>query len=297
MIKTKDTLGSKGVMPNQSIGVGYVTVPIDEDRENYIKSCYQESSIMMRGLEGNTYTRVSVSRQVLREISFPQDSNGLGSLVVFVTVPKENKMMVVASYDYQRIIADVLHEGQYKIKKEFGDNLAAIDLDAQGTTLNLILKGIAGKMNIFALSPDNDAEFTDFTKGLREIFGTESVTVKSNKKIEMLVEDKDKEAKFTWTYETGVGWTVLDEFENKMEFVDGEIKFNGGNNGGLLNITPTVSRINSIENMLNTLINLYLGHFHIGNLGAPTSTTAAIVGLASLILTKASDIEDTKVKH
>jgi len=64
------------------------------------------------------------------------------------------------------------------------------------------------------------------------------------------------------------------------------ITFNGGDNGGLIVLSSLISKINRLENIMNS-------HTHTGNLGAPTTPQLTPI----VPLTLASDLENTKIKH
>jgi hypothetical protein len=65
-----------------------------------------------------------------------------------------------------------------------------------------------------------------------------------------------------------------------------EITLNGGTNGGLIVLSKLITKINRLENIINS-------HVHTGNLGAPTSPQLTPI----VPLTLAVDLENTKIKH
>jgi hypothetical protein len=70
------------------------------------------------------------------------------------------------------------------------------------------------------------------------------------------------------------------------------VEFFGGQLGGLAKVIDLVSRLNLIENKVNSIISTYNTHTHASN-GTPT--TATITG--SLTQTARADIENTKIKQ
>lgn len=80
------------------------------------------------------------------------------------------------------------------------------------------------------------------------------------------------------------------------------VQFNGGLNGGLINITDLVSNMNTIEAKLETLITKFNAHTHIttatvsaGSPGVLAPTTSAETALSQTSVP--GDFEDTAVKH
>lgn len=81
--------------------------------------------------------------------------------------------------------------------------------------------------------------------------------------------------------------------------VDGSvINFNGGNLGGLTKIVNLVSKLNNLENLLNSLIQDYNFHTHSGvTTGAGVSGPILVQQAGSITPTVRADIEDTTVNH
>ena len=70
------------------------------------------------------------------------------------------------------------------------------------------------------------------------------------------------------------------------------ITLNDGAYGGLVKVIDLVTKLNNLENKVNSIITAYNAHSHPGN-GLPTAST--ITG--SLIPTNRNDIENTKINH
>jgi len=76
-----------------------------------------------------------------------------------------------------------------------------------------------------------------------------------------------------------------------------EIIYQGGNNGGLVNIQPLIEKINNLENKVNELISHSSTHTHIvSSFGSPSTTPVPVVsGVITPTLKK--ELEDDKFKH
>lgn len=72
-------------------------------------------------------------------------------------------------------------------------------------------------------------------------------------------------------------------------------KFNGGNKGGLINITDLVTKLNNLENKVNTIISTYNSHTHTETDSVTSVPLAILTG--TLTPTQRANIEDTTVKH
>ncbi len=104
-------------------------------------------------------------------------------------------------------------------------------------------------------------------------------------------------------FDTKTGFVSLCEEIDKILIDTDLVQFNGGGNGGLINISDNVDKLNNLESKVNELITAFNAHSHITTatvaatptpgIIAPTTTT--VVG--SLTATKVSDLEDEKVTH
>ena len=74
------------------------------------------------------------------------------------------------------------------------------------------------------------------------------------------------------------------------------VQFNGGDNGGLINIEDLVAKINNIENQLKDHQHKYIPYPG-GAAELPVSTTKDIVTNPDFSNTQYSDIEDTNITH
>jgi len=81
-----------------------------------------------------------------------------------------------------------------------------------------------------------------------------------------------------------------------------EVIYNGGDNGGLINIEDLVAKLNNLENALNNHITAYNSHIHQAP-QAPTGTIPTnppqVPDSSNTIspTTQVSDLEDDKIKH
>lgn len=86
--------------------------------------------------------------------------------------------------------------------------------------------------------------------------------------------------------------------DTSLEITNGEILFNGGSNGGLIKISDLVSKINDVENDINSLKQAFFTWVPVVQDGgvALKTATGSWVG-QQFVNTQAVDIENTDVKH
>lgn len=93
------------------------------------------------------------------------------------------------------------------------------------------------------------------------------------------------------------GFVCLTSEVDKILIDTDLIEFNGGENGGLVKAGELVSKVNNLENKVNTMIGLFNSHTHIASsFGAPTTPPPTLV-TGTLTLTLNTDLESTEVKH
>lgn len=83
-----------------------------------------------------------------------------------------------------------------------------------------------------------------------------------------------------------------------VDFTSDLIKFNKGDNDGLVNVIPLTQKINAVENLLNAFILIFNAHIHPGGtISGNTGPTATPENNNISPITQQSDIEDTKITH
>lgn len=77
-----------------------------------------------------------------------------------------------------------------------------------------------------------------------------------------------------------------------------EVVLHGDQYGGIVKVSELVTKLNNLENKVNTLINTFNAHVHPGVLVGPTSTGVTATPVSgTLTPTQIADIENDKVKH
>lgn len=97
-------------------------------------------------------------------------------------------------------------------------------------------------------------------------------------------------------------WSKIIIASNNVQMVisddDDEIKLNDGSLGGLVVISDLVNKLNTLENDLNTLKNVFSGWTPVSqDGGAALKTAASTWAGSSLTETSEADIENERVKH
>jgi len=210
------------------IGVGYICIPSDIPRVEYVTSCLRAGKVGLFTEAGEYLWDTPIDRQCLQEVIFPDRHGELGSIVVFINMPKHNVPIVIGvinkndeSHDYE--------EHKYKLKQETESAFAEIIIDGEGSLIT----------NIQSENKNKPARSTTIVGGrnlpaiiLHRLYGqvTEEITgdkeVNVTSSISWIVRDLDIDDKVTkWGYKKSTGYDYLDEFENKFKAIKDQMMF------------------------------------------------------------------------
>lgn len=111
---------------NQPVGFGYIFLPKDVDRKNYIESCYRTGRVsMIDDSSGNVVHECYISKEALMNISFPKETGQKGMGVIWVTQPFLNLPMIIGTFpSFDEI--DVQSEEDINIRKSIDGNQIGI---------------------------------------------------------------------------------------------------------------------------------------------------------------------------
>lgn len=92
---------------------------------------------------------------------------------------------------------------------------------------------------------------------------------------------------------------LLEIANTKLSFKDGLTQFNDGALGGLVKIIDLTTKLNNLENKVNTLLSAFNSHTHLLTLTSGTGTAAPTVApvVGTLTPTVRGDIENEKIKQ
>lgn len=118
-------------------GVGFVVVPDDDKREDYINDCYRTMSVTMNGGYGYGYiSNVKILGDVLQQIKFPLKSTDRGTPVFWVRENFTNRPIIVGVIP-EGNYTNLLTEGQGRYVQQVGERVVEIFEDATNGVLNI----------------------------------------------------------------------------------------------------------------------------------------------------------------
>ena len=149
-------------------GVGFVVIPNNDKRNDYITDCYRTSSVTINGGYGYGYIEnVSVLPDVLQDIKFPNKSEERGSAVFWVRENFTNRPIIIGIIPNDNF-TNLLVSGQRRIVQQIGNVTVELFLDASSGRLNINVVGDEenpAKINFKSCSGTEDSEISIYTDG------------------------------------------------------------------------------------------------------------------------------------
>lgn len=239
-------------------GIGYVVIPDNDTRDEYINNCYYSCTVTIDGGYGYSYIEnVPIPLELLQQIKFPLKEDEVGSRVFWVRENTFNRPVIVGIlnnlYEPNGMVA-----GQNRYVQEINGNVVEIFMDANTAEMNIKVTGSKNnpsKINVIS-NTNEDSEINITSSGkvkisaknlIVEAFKDAVFTLKKNDSKELLkIESNDTQLKIT------------DQFNNEVTLKDGEIdvvsdkiNHNGGNEPMVLGNTLKESLSNLIDAILS----------------------------------------------
>ena len=239
-------------------GIGYVVIPDNDTRDEYINNCYYSCTVTIDGGYGYSYIEnVPIPLELLQQIKFPLKEDEVGSRVFWVRENTFNRPVIVGIlnnlYEPNGMVA-----GQNRYVQEIDGNVVEIFMDANTAEMNIKVTGSKNnpsKINVIS-NTNEDSEINVTSSGkvkisaknlIVEAFKDAVFTLKKNDSKELLkIESNDTQLKIT------------DQFNNEVTLKDGEIdvvsdkiNHNGGNEPMVLGNTLKESLSNLIDAILS----------------------------------------------
>lgn len=126
----------KRFFERDTVGIARVILRTSSDRANFIKHCYQTSTISIVARENfDVVHEVDVDPEVLQRIIFPQEDE-LGSTVVWVNIPHYNRPVIVAILNNKNEMSH-FEEGEFAFRRDGEDGSVSIQGIARGAQINI----------------------------------------------------------------------------------------------------------------------------------------------------------------
>ena len=176
-----------------SAGVGFVVVPSEVDRVQYINDCYRTNTLTINGGKGYGYfSGVHADINVMQNIKFPTDEENRGTPVVWVKDAVSQLPVIVAVLRKQSEHY-YLDENQYRLKR--GTETRNVEIFVDGNTAGLDITVLGDKdepanIDIKLSSENADSVLNVSCDNEINIIGNKSVNVVSNSDVKVSIKDK-----------------------------------------------------------------------------------------------------------
>lgn len=204
---------------NLPAGIGYIAIPDDIDRDKYVEDCYRTNSVtIFGGIHYGFFHNVFVDVDSMQKIKFPKDSKSFGSPVMWVNVPVFNKPAIIAVFKYTDDYEALEEQSTHNLLERNGRHIT-VSKRANDATIDIHIRGdseMPGALNLNIINDNKTSELNVYVTGKTTLSSTEQLTLRSDKKLELIVVDRNSKKKLDLTYEDGVGLHYKDEFENEI---------------------------------------------------------------------------------
>lgn len=277
-------------------GVGFVVIPEEKEREQYIEDCYRTQTVTIQGGQGYGYfSDVHVDERVMQSLVFPpgDEENNRGSAVVWIKDEITGLPIIIASLRNQDDYY-ALNQGQGRWAYNTTNGSAEVFIDGAGM-LNVNLTGSSNTPSVLNIKVSSDNADSKIN-----ISSDSEINVQCDKKINIISADEaevtfieEGEVKTKMSYKIGRGVEYKDEFENEIKVIDGkinaiskEIIHNEGNEPMVLGDT--------LANILNDILDKIMALTVMTAVG--TSTIPVNVADFAAIKAKVDTIKSKKSK-
>lgn len=231
-------LGVNGIpAEGAAIGVGFVTIPPGIDIGQYKEDCFASNTISIAGFDFGHMHQIPVDEDVMQNIEFPNEVGGMGTTVLFVTIPKHGLPVVIASLKREKDVFK-LNQSRKRNTKTSNNKTVDVDMDASEARYTISVDGDhedEGKIQ-FVIKGNNPNNILNF-----DIEGNFITKVKDN-----IISFSDKHeiislnkkglvvSKIKLSNDTDKRIEIQDEFNNNVTICKGGITIQDSNGNVIL---------------------------------------------------------------
>jgi len=210
----------------EGAGIGYIVIPDENLREQYIADCYRTKTLTINGGLGYSYFyNVPCPPNVLQNIKFPDKGEKRGTAVIWVKHGISGMPIII---NWLENANDYYQLKPNQNRKTIGDENRNIEIFTDGNETNFQITLIGdsefpSKFNIKLNSENADSEFGVYCDNKINITSDNEISLNTNQKFVVNINDEGIQ-KASFVYDKGVGFTYSDEFDNKIVAKDGEVR-------------------------------------------------------------------------
>lgn len=236
------------------VGTGWIIVPPDVNREEYIQTCHAKQQVsIMTDISTTTLNNVAISQESMEFIEFPSEDELLGSQVVYIVLSNNSTPIIVGvlSKDRQSFL---IGEKQFKFSKSCKGKEVTIVGDAKNG--NLLIKTYSdkeesGAIYISVYNEQNKGHLQAEVQG-DIVFITQTITIKCK---EANINATDYIRLGVENFESAVlGDTLLNDILSPLIDVISQMKLATAMGPSGIALPETQQKLMQIKNKLNTIL-------------------------------------------
>ena len=190
--------GKPGVSPMnkkgtllQSVGFGYIFMPVDVDRDLFVQTCYRTGRVtIIDDAGGGVIKDCYITTEALQNVKFPRENGKMGQPVMWVAQGFQNQPVVVGTLPLVDKVEERMDEA-FQIHREWDGNVLNIQGSARNGVLFIDIEGTPAFMKLSATGGD-DAVLELNSSGTVRVTGCQKLQATAYQ--EMNVELLDVEA-------------------------------------------------------------------------------------------------------
>lgn len=182
-----------------SIDIGYVILPAEVDRANFVSDCGKNQKVsVMLDRNGSVIHECLVSKQVYQDISIPLTDGELGTPVVLIKTRFNEKPVVISTIPAVNS-SDEYEEGVYKKLFRDDSGLFLVQKSLNDGSLLVNVNGLGSRKLNIVVNGEEDSGIEVNTNGDIVEIANGKVSVKSFNQVEATVIDADNDTSTTVT--------------------------------------------------------------------------------------------------
>lgn len=216
-------VSTRGVPGKRNLaGIGYVVLPLDTDRDAYIREVYRKGSMSVTLDDGGVIDDVLITKEAIGKLQFPNSSTELGSIVFWVNIPKRNQPVIVGTISKNNEFIN-LNENEFSFKRESKFGFVEVSGNGKNADINFIVNHnqSRGKINIIASNKAGTAQVNVNVKGDVNVYTSNDINISAEESFNLTVGDDETIAVIN--YRKNEGFQYLDEFNNEINISEGEV--------------------------------------------------------------------------
>lgn len=206
-------------------GVGFLVVPSEIDRIQYIEDCYRTQTVTINGGEGyGFFSSVRCPQNILENLVFPTETSR-GTPIVWVKDGMTH-LPVIVGWLRQEGDYYALGEAQWRVSR--GTDKRNVEIFVDGSIAEIQVNVLGDKeepanIDIKLSSENGDSEFNLSSDNTVNLHAAKKLTLLSENEFDLTVTEKG-ETKGLIQYVLGKGIVIQDEFGNVIKTSDGLIE-------------------------------------------------------------------------